>query len=224
MKTFHSLEAIEAHLQSNVHPVLGQQAITGILGTLKKLNEGKLSPSDLIAPGSDCTVLELCQDLHIDLVQDNMTVLGEDFPRRTSNELKNIKLTNNESLLRFQWDGIDCIMYWNGGENISYTFSVDGVELDRGNDFRPSPMKPIEDIESIISLLGFMCVRPGDTDKDYFKDHTTQHLEWLNSSQCEGQLLPRLYDIEAGPESDEPEMYVESLAFFKEHTEIYPEL
>jgi hypothetical protein len=66
------------------------------------------------------------------------------------------------------------------GDRIAYTLTQreDGraVTLFEGADFRPSPLHPIDGDESMAALLGFLTLRPGDTDADYFSDYTdTQH-------------------------------------------------
>lgn len=81
------------------------------------------------------------------------------------------------------------------GEKVSYTFSVNGVELDRGNNFRPAPSKNIDDIQTMVSLLGFMCLEPVATDKEYFKDHLSEHLAWLDTQQRD-DLNMLLYNFE----------------------------
>lgn len=74
---------------------------------------------------------------------------------------------------------------WDGGPKISYYAFRGDTILFQGNDFKPSPLHNIDDLESIVSLLGFLTVKPGDTDKEYFKDYTPQQFEWCKSQECE---------------------------------------
>jgi hypothetical protein len=53
-----------------------------------------------------------------------------------------------------------------------------------GDDFHSSPMHNNWDtdfkqqMEIITSLLGFLSLQEGDTDKEYFKDYTPRQIEW----------------------------------------------
>lgn len=54
-----------------------------------------------------------------------------------------------------------------------------------GSDFCCSPMHAIDSIETAKSLLGFLTLNPGDTDKEYFAEYTQEQLNWCTSSQAE---------------------------------------
>lgn len=55
-----------------------------------------------------------------------------------------------------------------------------------GDDFSPSPMYGHEVGDAhVASLLGFLTIKPGDTDDEYFKDHTLRQLEWVESMEAE---------------------------------------
>jgi hypothetical protein len=41
-----------------------------------------------------------------------------------------------------------------------------------GKDFSPSPMHAIDSRDTIAGLMGFLTLRPGDTDRAYFADYT----------------------------------------------------
>jgi len=72
-----------------------------------------------------------------------------------------------------------------GKAQIAYTFKTpEGKVLFQGNDFYNPEYVP-EDKDSAISLLGFLTLKPGDTDQDYFKDYTPEQLEFSNSMDCE---------------------------------------
>lgn len=63
--------------------------------------------------------------------------------------------------------------------------SPDGTVIFSGNDLGCSPMHAPESRENAIALLGFLTVKPGDTDEDYFKDYTPEQLAWCQSDDCE---------------------------------------
>lgn len=71
-----------------------------------------------------------------------------------------------------------------------------GAVLFAGSDFRPSPMHADDSDESLRALCGFLFLRPGDTDAEYFADYTELQREFAASSECE--LLAFLYS-EEGP-------------------------
>ena len=64
--------------------------------------------------------------------------------------------------------------------------------LFEGDDFRPSPLHAWDSDATIEALLGFLTLRPGDTDAEYFARYTPaqrafceQHAEslWLAASE-----------------------------------------
>lgn len=50
--------------------------------------------------------------------------------------------------------------------------SPDGTVIFKGDDFGCSPMHAIDSDESLRALLGFLTLRPGDTDEEYFANYT----------------------------------------------------
>ena len=62
------------------------------------------------------------------------------------------------------------------------------IILFQGHDFGNSPLHCIDSNASILSLMGFLTLRPGDTDEDYFQEYTQiqldyceQHAEYLSN-------------------------------------------
>ena len=49
-----------------------------------------------------------------------------------------------------------------------------------GEDFAGSPMHSDDSDETIASLLGFLTLRPGDTDREYFDAYTPEQLEYCS--------------------------------------------
>lgn len=69
---------------------------------------------------------------------------------------------------------------------LSYRFSDTRAKVVfTGDDFSPSPWHAIDTIQVIYSLLGFLTLRPGDTDADYFDGYTPEQLDWCKSARCE---------------------------------------
>jgi hypothetical protein len=69
---------------------------------------------------------------------------------------------------------------------LQYRFQVDGETLFEGEDYRPSPCHGDHTEESAKGLLGFLTLRPGDTDSEYFDKYTEAQMRWAKSSLCEG--------------------------------------
>lgn len=78
---------------------------------------------------------------------------------------------------------------------VSYNFSnPDGELLFFGDDFGASPLHTPEGKESAKALLGFLTLRKGDTDEDYFANYTPKQLEFSESSDCENLQLYTIDD------------------------------
>lgn len=84
----------------------------------------------------------------------------------------------------------------NGRAQYSYTLRVDDKILFSGNDYGPSPLYPIDSIGSLMGLLGFLTLKEGDTDDEYFKDYTAAQLEFTQSDLCQ-ELSMICYDYES---------------------------
>ena len=48
-----------------------------------------------------------------------------------------------------------------------------------------SPLCAIDSDESLRDLLGFLTLRPGDTDSDYFEEYTPEQMAFAESYDCE---------------------------------------
>jgi hypothetical protein len=99
---------------------------------------------------------------------------------------------DDESLLRdVDIDGYRLQM-WDNGEKyergqrrnyIRYTFSdPQGNVVFSGDDYSPSPMHAIDSDDTVRGLLGFLTLKPGDTDDEYFEKYTPEQLEFADSS------------------------------------------
>ncbi len=52
--------------------------------------------------------------------------------------------------------------------------------LFEGNDFRCSPLDGIDSDDCVKILMGFLTLRPGDTDREYFQNYTPAQLEYCS--------------------------------------------
>ena len=86
----------------------------------------------------------------------------------------------------------------NWGKNILGYNCYDGEWLVfSGDDLGCSPLHAIDSDDSIFALLGFLTLKPGDTDQEYFDDYTDCQLDWCKSGRCE-ELSLMVYDFEMG--------------------------
>lgn len=93
-----------------------------------------------------------------------------------------------------------------GKHAIGYAFYAPGDDapLFFGRDYYCAPSHAIDSDDCLRSLLGFLTLRPGDTDCDYFADYTDRQLAWCDKH---AEAL-QLYGME--PESDfEPPAFVD---------------
>ena len=59
---------------------------------------------------------------------------------------------------------------------LAYVLRQDGKELFRGEDFHCSPLHGIDSDATVASLMGFLTLRPGDTDAEYFTAYNEAQL------------------------------------------------
>jgi hypothetical protein len=65
-----------------------------------------------------------------------------------------------------------------GRVRLAYEFRDCGEVIFTGDDFYPSPLYTYDGDASIAALLGFLSLRPGDTDRTYFDRYTNRQLAW----------------------------------------------
>lgn len=68
-----------------------------------------------------------------------------------------------------------------GKSTLGYCFSKGDDVIFEGEDFSASPMHAIDSDDVIRSLMCFLTLRPGDTDRDYFNNYTSRQWEFVNS-------------------------------------------
>lgn len=101
--------------------------------------------------------------------------------------LRHVRLESGHVLRTFDTgrtrDGRTCI---------GYVFEDPaGRVLFEGDDFRPSPLHADDSDETLRALLGFLLLRPDDTDREYFEGYTPAQLAFAVSDTCE--LLQFIY-------------------------------
>ena len=65
-----------------------------------------------------------------------------------------------------------------GRPRLAYELRDHGEVIFAGDDFYPSPLYAYDGDEAIVALLGFLALRPGDTDRAYFDRYTNRQLAW----------------------------------------------
>lgn len=72
-----------------------------------------------------------------------------------------------------------------GKDRISYRLKLHENGKTRvifqGDDFGASPLHAIDSDETCAALLGFLTLRPGDTDKEYFENYTPEQMEFAET-------------------------------------------
>ena len=82
-----------------------------------------------------------------------------------------------------------------GKSVLSYQLKDRRQVIFEGSDFAGSPMHADDSIDTIIALLGFLTLQPGDTDREYFDSYSPAQLDWCQSGRC-SELSMIQYDLE----------------------------
>ena len=69
---------------------------------------------------------------------------------------------------------------WRGQTNIGFTLEDCGRVIFEDEDFCGSPMHADDSDETVGALLGFLSIRPGDTDMGYFSGYTRAQFQWCD--------------------------------------------
>jgi hypothetical protein len=105
-----------------------------------------------------------------------------------------------EHLRTWQTDGFCLDLYYAGTAwgrvRLAYEFRDRGELIFAGDDFHPSPLHAYDGDEAIASLLGFLALRPGDTDREYFASYTERQLDWT-AARAETLAMTLLDTLEA---------------------------
>jgi hypothetical protein len=79
--------------------------------------------------------------------------------------------------------------------NLGYKLFSGKTLIFQGEDFRPSAMDAIDSDAAAFTLLGFLTLKPGDTDREHFDDYTPAQLEWCQSAEAE-RISRAVYEFE----------------------------
>jgi len=88
-----------------------------------------------------------------------------------------------------------------GKPRLRYTLvddRFDSLPLFEGDDFSASPMHAVDSPETVASLLGFLSLKPGDTDADYFAGYSARQRDWLETGRPD-ELQIIVFDMENPP-------------------------
>lgn len=89
-----------------------------------------------------------------------------------------------------------------GQRKLAYIFQAPGRRvLFKGADYGCAPADPIDSDAALVGLLGFLTLKPGDTDSEYFDRYTPEQLDWCRGSDCEelSLLVANAEDSEGEP-------------------------
>lgn len=71
---------------------------------------------------------------------------------------------------------------WRGQTKIGYEMRTPAGEvLFTGDDFAGSPLRADDSDDTLRELIGFLTLRPGDTDPDYFDGYTEDQLAFCDT-------------------------------------------
>ena len=71
-----------------------------------------------------------------------------------------------------------------------------------GADFHCSPMYAIDSDQALRSLIGFLTLRQGDTDAEYFAEYTPEQLDFIGTDAEELSMWSEEEDLEDVPFHD----------------------
>ncbi len=99
------------------------------------------------------------------------------FPRHIDAEEREPVLTwEREGFRLAAWyDGYDS--FWRDKVRLAYRFWDHGELIFEDNDIG-TPLAS-DDPKNIAAILGFLSLRPGDTDSEHFKDYTDAQRAWM---------------------------------------------
>ena len=74
---------------------------------------------------------------------------------------------------------------WRGQSQLAYQLKDRRKVIFEGDDFAGSPMHADDSLGTVAALLGFLTLKPGNTDQEYFDKYTPAQLDWCGSFRCE---------------------------------------
>jgi hypothetical protein len=76
------------------------------------------------------------------------------------------------------WDTGDSDIH--GKTVVGYRLRSQGLTLFEGEDFYCSPLHAWDSDTTVRAIMGFLTLRPGDTDADYFAGYTQEQMDYCN--------------------------------------------
>ena len=95
-----------------------------------------------------------------------------------------MKLGEYMRQFRFPFYGVSVSLYDIHNGRIGYRMRWRGRTIFEGVDFGPSPLYAIDSRDTALALMGFLCLREGDVEAEYFDNYTPVQLEWRGSADC----------------------------------------
>lgn len=86
---------------------------------------------------------------------------------------------------------------YNGKSILRYQFKDRRKVIFEGDDFACGAATAIDSLECVFSLLGFLSLRRGDTDAEYFDSYDSIQIDWRDSYRCE-ELSMLVCEFEEG--------------------------
>ena len=83
-----------------------------------------------------------------------------------------------DGLPKFSLTLYDTFQSRDGKRKLAYEFRQDQELIFHGDDFYCSPLHAIDSQECANSLLGFLSLRPGDTDDEYFDNYSERQMDF----------------------------------------------
>lgn len=125
--------------------------------------------------------------LSLDELQELCENFGFDF-EWPNEQIEAVKNSDNFAV-GLELEQIQIYLLFHTSPYMAYKAFRNGELLFEGNDYKPAPSHNCDSLEAIVDLLGFLTVKEGDTDPDYFKNYTPAQIEWTKTSDCEDVLL-----------------------------------
>ena len=88
---------------------------------------------------------------------------------------------------------------WRGQTVLAYELRLRDRVIFSGDDFAGSPLHADDSDATVGALLGFLSLRPGDTDREYFDGYTADQLEFAEEHGEELGIFA--YELEEGGRS-----------------------
>ena len=118
-----------------------------------------------------------------------------------------------ELLQTFEYENLKVETYYNGTDKLPNKVYIGGKLIEDDETFRPSPLHCIDDVKTMVSLLGFLTLRKGDVDDDFFETRDSDTL--VNWAEEDEEVRMMLFDYECRDDED----YLKDNEITKEYCE-----